>query len=295
MIRAIAPELLLPLSPSVEWTALLSAQNRAVTAPGCPIGVSAPTWRRLESLFGLGPLFPRALNALSEDELRYGLFRIGDTARMMHPFHERVSDLLTLWTANAMLRSREHRLWDGVDIPLVGILGPMWKRLQESARDSEENEHRLAICLQLAFASCTSPTQPDLSAAATLAREAEEGFAAMGATPLAALAELVRVHATGTLPSERLPATLVTVGQDPKQTNLPTVYHAVLDAAFPGPRLEATSEYHVAATTARRASIDAASTLKAGFSRPGEAHFDEQFWKRTTTTRTESKDDKSIR
>src|SRR5262249_45367077 len=85
VVRDIAPDRMLPLDPVSEWAIRKSVEDNAVDAPGCPLSVPASHWRRLESLLGLGPLFPKSLRSLTEEELRYGVHRLGDTMRFRPP------------------------------------------------------------------------------------------------------------------------------------------------------------------------------------------------------------------
>jgi hypothetical protein len=146
MIRVIAPEHVLPLYPVSEFMARLILEEKDAQATGCPSGVPAKIWRRLEGYFGLGPLFPGILplstikdkDRLFEDQLCYGLYRIGDTARIMSGYRPEIVDhLLALWSANIMLRSNSLRVQDENDLPLYGL----WKMRErlEAKRKSRKS------------------------------------------------------------------------------------------------------------------------------------------------------------
>jgi hypothetical protein len=274
MIREIAPECLLPLDPTFEWAARMMLEKAASEAPGCPAGVAASDWRRFEGLFGLGPLFPGSLSRLSEDELRYGMYRIGDTAKIGFLAHDIVSSLLSLWTANIMLRSKSLRLNNGSDLAIDYIL----PNLLKTAAEREDPEMIMAVALQYGYGLLSSPVQVNNEMAAKVLSQCRDWFSEYNAVPLYSLAAALHSRASGqTLPADA-EQTIETLGYDPQDADLHHLYHGVLDACFPGPRLEATDAYHSAMLSFREKLIQAATDLKAGFAKQGQERWNADFW-----------------
>jgi hypothetical protein len=247
-IREIAPERLLPLDPGAEWAARHVTERDAVEAPGCPAGVPAATWRRLEGLLGLGPLFPGALSILSEDQLRYGMYRIGDTARVAQMSLPAVSSHLSLWTANIVLRSHGFRLQDGRDLALEYIL----PNLLTEATEQQDMEALMAIALQFGYGLLSSPSHANAETASMLLSACRDRFSALGAAPLSALAEALLSRATGQAPPAKACEVIESLNHDPQDPDLRHLHHGILDASFPGPRIEATAAYRAAARSFSR-------------------------------------------
>lgn len=292
MIREIAPDHMLPLNPITEWVIRFSLENKAIEAPACPQGVAASTWRRFENLFSLGPLFPNTLASLTEQELRYGIYRIGDTARLLPPkpnappmslagmqwrMSELVSPFLALWTANALLRSTTLRLHTGDDVAVDQNL-PYVVRAFSKERN---REGMMCAMLQYGYAMLTSPTRPISEETPKLLDECRQYFLSARATPLSALAELLLNRATRRTLSTEAVAVITRLGCNPHEADLQHLHHAVLDAAFPGPRLEATESYRSSA----KAFIETerenmANMANVQFGRRGAEQFPEEFWQR---------------
>jgi hypothetical protein len=275
-IRDVAPERLLPLDPAAEWAARTKAEKQAGEAPGCPAGMIASQWRRLEGLLGVGPLFPGPLCLLDDDHLRYGLFRIGDTARIAQLAPPVVSFQLSLWTANIMLRSQNVRLHQGRDLAVEYILPNALK----TAMAEQDLLATMAIQLQYGFGLVSSPVSANREYAAVLLSECRNGFSSLGASPLTALAGVLHSRASGQAPSKEASKFVENMGLESQEEDLRRLHHSILDASFPGPRLEATAAYHTFARSFQRAMHDAASTLKAGFAQAGQEQFDPEFWER---------------
>jgi hypothetical protein len=292
MVREIAPDHMLPLDPVTEWAIRMGLEDKAVEAPGCPPGVPASRWRRFENLFGLGPLFPNSLSSLTEEELRYAIYRIGDTMRLCPPKPnaperslegmdwrrtELVSPFLALWTANALLRSKTLRLHTGSDIAVDQNLPNVVR-----AFSSERNQDgKMCAVLQYCYALLTSPTRSISQETSKLLDQCRQHFVSAGATPLSALADLLLNRATGRpIPGEA--ATVIAgLNCNPEEGDLRRLYHAVLDAAFPGPRLEATEAYRLAASaffaTKHQTAVSMTNTQ---FGRAGAEQFPEDYWER---------------
>lgn len=278
-IKEVAPDRLLPLDPQVEWVARTAVENKATEAPGCPEGVEPSAWRRLEALLGLGPLFPGPLSALDDEQLRYGLYRIGDTARLAQSALPVVSFCLSLWTANIMLRSAGLRLHGGYDLAMGQILPPL---LQDAAQIPEA-EAGLAVALQCGYGIISSPAganEKNRETAVNLLSACRDSFSGRGMKPLAALAEVLLGRAGGEAPSAEARRIIEGLNQDPEEQDLRRLHHGVLDAAFPGPRLEATDEYRAAARSFQSAMTGAAAGMKAGFAKAGDEKFNPEFWER---------------
>ena len=278
-IREIAPEYLLPLDPGVEWAVRHVLERDAVEAPGCPAGVPASSWRRLEGLLGLGPLFPGSLSLLGDDQLEYGMYRIGDTARIAQIAPPVVSSHLSLWTANIMLRSRGLRLQDGRDLALQFIL----PRLLTEAREQQDMEATMALALQFGYSLLSSPLGANTETASVLLSECRDGFSTLGATPLSALAEVLLSRATGQAPSAEACEVIERLNYDPRDSDIRHLHHGILDASFPGPRLEATDAYRASARSFQDGMIRAATELKAGFAKLGQEKFNPEFWERSNS------------
>jgi hypothetical protein len=282
LIRDVAPEQLLPLDPVAEWTARSVVERDAETAPGCPDGIAASAWRNLEGLLGLGPLFPGSLRELDDDQLRYGVFRNGDAARVAAAGPPSpATRLLPLWTANTMLRSRELRVWDGVDLAADEILPRgLHEMRSRDAGDDEGGRAAAAILLQLGYALLTRERGADPERASSMLAESRDRFLAMGATPLFAAAEVLRSRADGHPPSREATDALERLGCDPHDDDLRRFHHGVLDGAFPPPRIEATRPYFEEAQEFMHALREAATSLRAGFAKAGEEKFNPEFWER---------------
>ena len=266
-------------------------EAKATEAPGCPEGVPATTWLRFESLFGLGPLFPNSLASLTEQELRYGVYRLGDTAWLLPPkpnaplrslegmewrSSQLVSPYLALWTANAMLRSTSLRLHNGVDAAVDHNLPYVIRAFSE-----ERNlDGMTCATLQYAYALMTSPTRSISRDTITLLERCREVFAPNRASPLDSLTEVLLSRANASTLSVEAQIAMRKLGYDPYDGDLQHFYHGVLDAAFQGPRLEATDAYRAS----MRAHVDhvreGASKIVAEFSRKGDERFPEEYWQR---------------
>lgn len=266
LIKEVAPEHLLPLDPSVEWVARHVIEDTAREAPGCPTGVKPTLWRQLENTFGLGPLFPGSLAALDDHQLRYGMFRLGDTARIAQMAPPVVKTYLSLWTANIILRSETLRPFEGHDFPVEPILPQVLQVLH----DIEEQARAWAVGIQLGYALMSSPVMPQPQLAGRLLKECRDGFESLGATPLAALAEILRARAAGKRPSVEARQVIEDLGADPRDSDLRRLHHHVLDAAFPGPRVEATTEYRRATRSIVNRMHAAAKDVRGGFAKRGK-------------------------
>jgi len=291
LIKEIAPEHVLPLNPVSEWTARHAVEEEATEAPGCPQGVPATTWLRFENLFGLGPLFPHSLASLTEQELRYGLYRLGDTARLLPPkpnapprslagmewrFSQLVSSNVALWTANALLRSKTLRLHTGGDAAVDHNLPNVFRAFSE-----EKNpDGMMCAALQYGYALLTSPTRSISKETPELLTQCREFFRSKGASPLASLAEVLLSRANVSNLSGEAKAAIEDLGCDPHDENLQRLYHGVLDAAFPGPRLEATDAYRQSVRAIADHARDSASQMAARFGRAGAEQFSEEYWQR---------------
>jgi hypothetical protein len=291
MIAQIAPDRLLPLDPVTEWITRFSLEKQATEAPGCPKGVAPSTWRRLENCFGLGPLFPNSLSSLTDDELRYGIYRLGDTLRVRGPKPntprrslegmdwrgtELVSPYIALWTANALLRSRTLRLHTGSDIA-VDLSLPSVIREFSKERNTEAV---MSSMLQYAYACMTTPKGKSTDNAGIL-KQCSEYFASLGALPLSGLADMLLGRVTGEPVPRESQAYIADLGCDFRDTDLRRLHHAVLDAAFPGPRIEATDVYRAAARAFREQCRETARNMtNVQFGRRGAEQFPEEYWQK---------------
>lgn len=289
IIRDIDPEYLLPLNPVSEFVARSVLEDKADQAPGCPSGVSAKIWRRFEGYFGLGPLFPGPLlpnpaiqdsqkDRLSEDQLHYGLYRIGDTARTVSGYRpEMVDHMLALWSANIMLRSNSLRIQNGIDLPLYSL----W-RLRERVKVKKDKHKELffAISLQVGYALVTSQKQTLEISAREILNECINNFATINASPLVALAQLLLSRADAERPPEDVVNIIKNVGCDYQDPDSRYLYHKILDSAFPGPRIEASREYRSAVRSLQSFFQKNSQNLKTGFAKTGQDKFNSQFWER---------------
>jgi hypothetical protein len=291
MIAQIAPDRLLPLDPVMEWAIRFSVEKQATEAPGCPKGVTPSTWRRLENLFGLGPLFPNSLSSLTEDELRYGIYRLGDTMRFRGPKPnappgslagmdwrgtELVSPYIALWTANALLRSRTLRLHTGSDIAVDSNLPSAIREFSK-----ERNiEAVMSSMLQYAYACMTTPAVKSTVVAGIL-KECSEYFASVGALALSGLAGVLLGRVTREPVPQDSQAYIAGLGCDCRDADLRRLHHAVLDAAFPGPRVEATDAYRAAARASREHCRETARNMtNVQFGRQGAEQYPEDYWQK---------------
>jgi hypothetical protein len=291
LIREIAPDNIFPLNPVTEWAVRQEVEAKATKAPGCPAGVSATTWLRFENLFGLGPLFPNPLASLTEQELRYGVYRLRDTARLLPPkpnaplrslegmewrSSQLVSPYLAPWTANAMLRSTSLRLHSGVDVAVEHNLPYVIRAFS----DEKNLDGMTCATLQYAYALLTSPIRSISRDTITLLERCREFFRSNGASPLDSLTEVLLSRANASTLSVETQTVMRDLGYDPYEEDLQRFYHGVLDATFPGPRLEATEAYRAS----MRAFVDhvreGASCSVAEFGRKGDERFPEEYWQR---------------
>jgi hypothetical protein len=288
MIKEIAPDHVFPLSPIAEWTIRQGVEAKATGAPGCPQGISAQTWLGFENLFGLGPLFPVPLASLTEQDLRYGVYRLGDSARILPPkvnvpprslagmewrLSQIVSPYIALWTANAMLRSKEVRFQAGIDLSVEHNLPYVIRAF------SEENNRAGIMCATLQYG-CALLTSPNLAVPDNLPKfieQSHEYFRSIGASPLVILSEILLRRATSTSLSKSAEAALKDLGLDPHDSDLLRLYHGYLEAAFPGPRLESTDAYRAEVNAYMAHARKAASTMTAKFGRAGAEQFNEEF------------------
>jgi hypothetical protein len=283
LVRDVAPEHLLPLDPLAEWAVRLRLEQDADQAPGCPDGMAPSEWRHLEGLLGLGPLFPGPLDDLDDDQLRYGIFRAGDTARFATAFPgpgSPVSSLIPRWTANMMLRSRGLRVWDGVDLAAEQIL-PGAVRHAEEASDGDRSDAAAAM-LQLGYALLSSDTARDVEHARASLAKSRDAFFELGAIPLFALAEVLRSRSVGKAPSSEAVQALESLECDSGDEDLRRLHHCVLDAAFPAPRIEALPADRAGARAFMSSLHEAASALRSNFARRGEERFNPDFWEEAT-------------
>jgi tetratricopeptide (TPR) repeat protein len=282
MIREVAPDRLYPLNPTTEWFTRKMLEDRAEEAPGCPPGVSAITWLRLEGYFGLGPLFPGPFSTIDEDQLRYGMYRTGDAARIvdasskMMIVPKEVSTLLALWTANMMLRSSLNRIFDGKDLSVEHNLPSCLK----GALEQSNEELAMAIRLQFAFGLLSSPKKIDKVLAAILLRHCKLYFEKLGSTPFTALLDVLYSYSKDKQFSEDSVNTIKSIGIEPRDTVLPYLYHSLLDAAFPGPRLEATEEYRSTIMSFKDKILESSAEFHAGFAKAGEDKLSPEYWEK---------------
>lgn len=279
LIREIAPDHLLPLNPVEEWFARSLSIDKGRKIDGCPAGIQPEVWLRFEHALGLGPLFPGKYDTLDEAQLRYAIFRIGDTSRILSAFETmigpqpEISDHLALWTANAALRSREMRIFNGrdfsVEFSLPGVMRDAGKR--------ENKELYLASALQYGYALLTSETVPNFDTAASVLIQAREMFLDEKAYPLAALAEILGARACNDKPSAEAKQLIKAYGCDADEPDLMILHHNMLDAIFPGPRVESTPEYRSNLRISRDYYLKAAGELKSRFAKIGESEFNPEY------------------
>lgn len=120
----------------------------------------------------------------------------------------------------------------------------------------------------------TSPTDNDKDGAVQFIEAAGKYFAQISA-PLATGCALLLAQLQGkdltTLevgPGDPLTQAVRALGVTPEDGDVQRVHHGILDAAFPGPRIEATAEYRAAAKSFREGTLAAASEAKVGFAKP---------------------------
>ncbi len=134
--------------------------------------------------------------------------------------------------------------------------------------------------LQYAYALMTSPTRSISRDTITLLERCREVFAPNRASPLDSLTEVLLSRANASTLSVEAQIAMRKLGYDPYDGDLQHFYHGVLDAAFQGPRLEATDAYRAS----MRAHVDhvreGASKIVAEFSRKGDERFPEEYWQR---------------
>jgi hypothetical protein len=283
MIRDIAPDRLYPLNPMSEWAARTALENSAKEAPGCPVSVSATTWLRLQGYFGLGPLFPGQLSKIDESQFMYGMYRTGDAARIVDASNKtmtipkEVSILLSLWTANMMLRSNSNRIFDDKDLAVGYSLPNCLSQALEQANE----ELTMAIRLQFAFGLLSSPKKIDKVLATTHLDDCKGYFEKLGSNFLTALLDVLYSQATDQQLSEDSIKTIKSIDMEPYDADLRHLYHSLLDATFPGPRLEATEGYRSTIMSFKDSVLKASAMLQAGFAKRGEEKFNPEYWERT--------------
>jgi hypothetical protein len=111
-------------------------------------------------------------------------------------------------------------------------------------------------------------------------RTLSRGLRSNRASLLDSLTEVLLSRANASTLSVEAQIAMRNLGYDPYDGDLQHFYHGVLDAAFQGPRLEATDAYRAS----MRAHVDhvreGASKIVAEFSRKGDERFPEEYWQR---------------
>ena len=100
------------------------------------------------------------------------------------------------------------------------------------------------------------------------------------AYPLAALAEILGARARNDKPSAEAQKIIKAYGCDAEERDLMILHHNLLDAIFPGPRVESSPEYRSNLRMSRDYYLRAAGELKTRFAKTGESKFNPEFWEK---------------